>query len=183
MAKVANSHGYAINGINEILEEISLNDDTSSKNTSELSYKPLLEILLNENTYYKHFEKLTELIIHDFVNSGRTKTIDILSIDLALLNYQIGNYQESLNILQDAYEFFINNSWNFMGGILLEIYLNCTEKLDQSDYSLISLTCLRLFSNLVNPKNGKYGINNYKLIKPKVKIARLFEKIEEYPAN
>lgn len=180
LAKVANSHGYAINGINEILEEISLNDDTSSKNTSELSYKPLLEILLNENTYYKHFEKLTELIIHDFVNSGRTKTIDILSIDLALLNYQIGNYQESLNILQDSYEFFINNSWNFMGGILLEIYLNCTEKLDQSDYSLISLTCLRLFSNLVNPKNGKYGINNYKLIKPKVKIARLFEKIEEY---
>lgn len=183
LTKIANSHGYKINGINEILEEISLDDDKSPQNISQLSYEPLLDILLNRETYYTHFEKSTELIIHDFVNSGRAKTIDILSIDLALLNYQIGNYQESLNILQDSYDFFINNSWNFMGGILLEIYLNCIEKLDQSDSSLISLTCLRLFSNLVNSKNGKFGINNYKLIKPKIKIARLFKKIEEYSSK
>lgn len=183
LAKIANSHGYNINGIDEILEEISLDDDKTYQEISQLSYKPLLEILLNRETYYMHFEKSTELIIHDFVNSGRTKTIDILSIDLALLNYQIGNYQESLNILQDSYNFFINNSWNFMGGILLEIYLNCIEKLDKSENSLISLTCLRLFSNLVNSKNGKFGINNYKLIKPKVKITRLFKKIEEYSSK
>lgn len=183
LTKMASSYGYTINSVNEILENISLDDEVKPKRNFELSYKPLLTILVDDGSFYKHFESLTESIIQDFVNVGRSKTIDILSIDLALLNYQLGNYQESLNILQDSYEFFINNSWNFMGGILLETYLNCTEKVDQNDYNLLSLTCLRLFSNLINARNGKFGINNYKLIRPIGNIAKLFTKIEEYSSK
>lgn len=163
----------------EILQDISL-DDKGKKPELELSFEPLISILESETKYYDYFEKLTEAIIQDFVAAERSKSIDILSIDLAILNYKRGNYAEALNILQDSYEFFIQNGWNFMGGILLEIYLECIEKIQNTAASLILTTCLKLFSNLTNKDNNKVGINNYGRTKKQTQVKSLFEKIVNY---
>lgn len=185
LTKIAAEKGLAITTIDEALEEIKLDDDKPSEesNGKDLTYQPLVKALVTEESYYDFFEKLTELVIHDLVTSGRSKTIDILSIDLAILNYKRKNFTEALNILQDSYEFFIQHGWSFMGGILLEIYLDCVEKTKSGDDEHIITTCLKLFSNLIDKKNSKYGINNYHLTKKTSQISQLFEKVVQYSSK
>lgn len=179
LVKIAESLGYYINGINEILEEVSLEDSKPNiKSDIKLSYDPLLKILESKESYYSYFEKFTELIIQDFLNSDRLKSIDVLSIDLVLLNYQKGNYEKSLSILQNSFDFFINNGWNFIGGALLDIYLDCVKRNAIKDSELILVSNLKLLSVLSN-KRIRYGVNNYKLIKDKDRIKSLFNSTKE----
>lgn len=172
LAKLAERKGFQLVGI---IQEIPLTDEADSP---ELTYKPLLRALDSNESYYDHFEQLTESIIQDFVRSGRSKTIDILSIDLAILNYKRGNFSEAFNILQNSYEFFIQNGWKYMGGILLEIYLDCIEH-DPKDKKQILTTCLKLFSVLIH-NDSLHGINNYALTKNTQQIANIFDKILSY---
>lgn len=186
LTKIANERGLTISSIDDVFEDISLDNEKpkeENKKEIELTYQPLTKALASEESYYDFFEKLTELVIHDLVTSGRSKTIDILSIDLAILNYKRQNHTEALNILQNSYEFFIQNGWNFMGGILLEIYLDCVEKTKSGDDKHILTTCLRLFSNLIDKKNSKYGINNYHLTKKAEQTSELFGKIIHYSSK
>lgn len=176
LSKLGHVKGYSVYGFNEMLSEVSL--DGNDPQPINLNNQGLIKILDSEENFLNCFETLTEFIIQDFVKSGRSKTIDVLSIDLALLNYQRKNYKESLNILQDSYRFFISNGWTFMGGILLEIYIDCVEKLDINNDSLYFLTYFELFSNLSFNSN-KVDINNYKLTKSSNKVEKLFKKIIE----
>lgn len=180
LANLAERKGFQLVGI---IQDIPLDDDKPSSKPSELTYKPLTQILTSNDTYYDHFEILTESIIHDFVSSGRSKTIDILSIDLAILNYKRRNFGEALNILQNSYEFFIQNGWKFMGGILLEIYLDCIESIEKKDEKQILSTCIKLFSNLIHNDDPSCGINNYALTKNTQQIAKIFDKILSYSSE
>jgi hypothetical protein len=178
--RIAKRRGFSVNGINQIFDEILL-DESEKQPQTEISYAPLLESLKEEKSFLDTFEKLTEDIIQEFVACDRSKTIDMLSIDLALLNYQKGSYQESINILQDSFDFFILNGWNFMGGVLLEIYLDCIERLSPDNHLLILNTCIKLFANLINNNVNsiQIGINSYNSLKKKNQILKLFEKVEE----
>ncbi|ODV81429.1 uncharacterized protein CANTADRAFT_58354 [Suhomyces tanzawaensis NRRL Y-17324] len=189
LVKISKKCGYKLNGFNEILEglpnleEVSLNESTKETRSPDsvykaLKYPPLIEALKTEDSFFSAFEGLTEDVIQRFVSCNRSKTIDILSIDLALLCYQKGKYQESLDILQNSHDFFILNGWNFMGGVLLEVYLDCIEKLASKDHDLILLTSLKLFSSLINNNTTQNcGINNYKLIKKNEQIQKLYNKV------
>lgn len=181
IVRIALSKGYRLDGPELVLQDISLDDCTEVKpaTLTNLSYKPVLEALKSEEIFHNWFEAITEQIIQDMVFCGRSKTIDLLSIDLVLLNYQKGNYQESLNVLQDSYEFFILNGWNFMGGFLLEVYLDCIEKLNGSDHEHITMTNLRLLSTLIDncKSRSQIGINNYRMIKTTESISKLYSNI------
>ncbi|CCE79995.1 Piso0_003089 [Millerozyma farinosa CBS 7064] len=177
---IADKKGYKIKGVSQLFDEISLGDQpapSSSISTSDnLSYNGLVDILNDEATYFRHFEALTEQIIRDFVDIDRIKSIDILSIDLAFLNFQLENYEKSLTILQDSYDYFVKNSWNFMGGVLLEIYLKCVELVESKEHGLLLKTCLNLFSLYLKNKNT-IGINNYRLLKNENHIESLYKEI------
>ncbi|KAK6459291.1 trafficking protein particle complex subunit 10 [Scheffersomyces xylosifermentans] len=180
LIRIAEAYGYRINGPESVLEDIPLDDSPLPKTVpSPLSYPPIISAVATEGAFYSYFESVTEQIIQDMVFCGRTRTIDLLSIDLALLNYQRGNYQESLNILEDSYEFFIVNGWNFMGGFLLEIYLDSIQKLKNTNHEHILLTSLKLLSTLIeNCKNNvTFGINSYRLIKSREQIQKLYDNV------
>ncbi|CAH2355597.1 trafficking protein particle complex II-specific subunit 130 [[Candida] railenensis] len=187
------TRNYVLHGA-KILEEVDLaEDDYIQKKVEEkfeLSYSPLLSALETECTFLESFQRITESTIQDFAAANREKSIDILSIDIALVKYYQKNYSEALQILEDSSEFFINNGWNFMGGLLLEAYLSCIENLSPKNSSnearesrnrLICMTCLNLLSNL---RTGEIlastGINNYNLIKSTDSVSKLFEKIFKY---
>lgn len=186
------TRNYALHGAS-ILEEVDLAEEHSQKKVEEkfeLSYSPLLSALETESKFLDSFQRITESTIQDFAAANREKSIDILSIDIALVKYYQKNYSEALQILEDSSEFFINNGWNFMGGLLLEAYLSCIENLlpkNSSDEEiesrnrLICMTCLDLLSNL---RTGEIvastGINNYNLIKSTDSVSKLFEKIFKY---
>ncbi|CAK7918910.1 hypothetical protein CAAN3_25S01046 [[Candida] anglica] len=185
------SYRYKLYGpaviIDEILmDDISLDDDgddlsVTSKEKPSVSYPPIVHALSSEENFYDMFQMITESIIQDFVASERVKSIDVLSIDIALIKLYRGKYQEALDILEDSYDFFIRNGWMFMGGILLEAYLKCIEKVTITDERnlLILNTCLTLLANLNNGRRDT-GINNYSLVKNVQKVSTLFEKIYFY---
>lgn len=177
---IADKKGYKIKGLSQLFDEISLGDDLESlsliSTPGKVSYKGLVTILNDEKTYYRHFEALTEQIIRHFVEIDRIKSIDVLSIDLAFLNFQLENYEKSLTILQDSYDYFVKNSWNFMGGVLLEIYLKCVELVESKEHGLLLKTCLNIFALYLKNKNT-IGINNYRLLKNENHIELLYKEI------
>lgn len=194
IGKIAKLNGIEIDGLrgNCTFEEVNLNDDTTQVSSiqSTLTNHQLMEIVKNEQSFVDYYFNLTEDIIGDFVKCNRVKSIDILSLDLAILNYNQGNYQECLDTLQNSYDYFIMNSWNFLGGVLLEIYLGCVEKLrdkskksgedgvDGGDAEVLR-TCLNLLACLVKRDGDCVGINSYKLVRNAKHVAQLFNKIDE----
>lgn len=186
VSKIAKLNNIEIDGLRgDTFEEVPLDGkETLAPTKLELQSTDLLSIVQDELSFVEFYFNLTEDIIGDFVKCNRVKSIDILSLDLAILNYNMGNYQECLDTLQNSYDYFIMNSWNFLGGILLEIYLGCVEKLNcKSDASEASSgeilkTCLNLLACLVK-RNTSIGINSYKLVRDEKYVAQLFTKIDD----
>lgn len=180
IVEIAESKGYYINGFREILDDIPLDGSVTKKDWT-FKYDPLIKVFNSEDSYFTEYEALTVTTIQDFIHCNRPKTIDVLSIEIAILNYHKGKYQEALNVLQDTYDFFIINGWSFMGAVLLEIYMDCIERLQPEDHELILITCLKLFASLhldiVSENN--FGINNYRLIKQNKFLVDLFSKIQQ----
>ncbi|EGV60529.1 hypothetical protein PSN45_001712 [Yamadazyma tenuis] len=171
LVKLGALRGYRIYEFNEV----SLDDHGDKQKEIELVGE-LSRILKSKDSFLQYFENATETIIQHLVLCNRTKTIDVLSIDLALLNYQRQNYKESLNILQDSYQFFLDNNWNYMGGILLEIYVECIEKLSINNPALLVQSYIKLISNL-KTTSEKVDINNYRLIKTQKQISKLSQNV------
>lgn len=153
------------------MESIPL-DDSSNDTILELlddTDKSLRKILDSKDSYFQYFQKLTESVIEDFVHCGRIKSIDVLSIDLALLHYNQHNYEQVINILQDSFEYFIDNGWNYMGNKLLSIYINSVEKVtlhpspskddNNSNRSLLIVNSYIKLINNLKLSNKKCDIN------------------------
>lgn len=151
--KLANLLGYTIYN----LTDIPLDDN---KLPEDMSKAKKLAILSDQESFYKYFQTTTELIIKDFLECGRTKTIDMLSVDLAFLNYLMENYVECLNILQNSYQFYIDGGWNYLGNLLLEIYIDCLEKVKGRPEVLIN-SYIKLLTNF-NLGHNKVDVNKLK---------------------
>lgn len=185
LIKLARENSIEIKGLDQVFEDVSLNEeegpkqskDSTEKVKLDLKHPKLLQAIQSKDSFVDEFTKLTEGILEDFMGCDRSKTIDVLSIDLAILNYEKGDYSECLEILHDSYDFFIQNGWNYLGGILLEIYYGCMEKTQSTNFEEILSTCLKLLSCLVA---NHTDINSFRLINNKLQIKKLFDKIEVY---
>ncbi|EGW35736.1 uncharacterized protein SPAPADRAFT_147315 [Spathaspora passalidarum NRRL Y-27907] len=178
VVKIAAERGYSISGL-KVLEDVPLEDTPAVSKPKKFINPKLTQYMADKSAFFAAFTSITEEIIRDFVECERSKSVDILSIDLAVLNYEKGNYEECLEILRGSYDFFIANGWNYLGGILLEIYNGCIEKLNRNYDEEILTTCLKLATCLVDSTN-QTGINSYGLIKNKSQVNKLFSKINEY---
>ncbi|KAK6461860.1 trafficking protein particle complex subunit 10 [Scheffersomyces coipomensis] len=163
-------------------EDVSLTDDQNiDKPVKELQLtnRKLLKALSSENEFQDYFENITESTIQEFSKCSRLKSIDILSIDLALLKYQRGDYEEALNIIEESFDVYISNGWSFMGSFLLDVYLQCLLKVESSDSQRKIFTGLKLISCLKVGTAGQVGINNYSLLMNPEKVESLFQSIKD----
>lgn len=179
VGKLAVLKGLELPQIGFVLEDIPLDAEKDKPPSAELTYAPLVAELENQGTYDAYFESSTIAAIEEFVNCNRNVTVDLLSVDLAILHYKEKRYQEALDILMISYDYFILNGWNFMGGALLEIYLECIQKLDTVDHEHILKTNLKLFGALKENVNFNRGINHYSLLKNRRQRRALFDQICE----
>lgn len=169
--------------ISLILEDISIDDHKVNEKYFELKYKPLIEELGSQESYEKFFEQTTIAAIEGMLASNRSKTIDLLSVDLAALHFKKKQYEEALEILLTSHDYFIENGWNFMGGALLEIHLECIKKVSSYSHEDILKTYLKLLTTLKNNYNAKCGINNYNLVKDKIQRHAVFDEIRKEAAS
>lgn len=178
VSKLAQKKGLKLPQLDLILYDVLLDSEETSSEEVELSYKPLIAQLEDQKSFESYFESSTISAIEDFVKCERNKTIDILSVDLAILHYQRKEYQEALEILLTSHEYFIENNWNFMGGALLEIYLECIQKVDTYSHEEILKSNLKLLATLRGGKINTIGINNFTLVKNEQQRRALFERIQ-----
>lgn len=178
---LASLKGFEPPEIGFLLEEISLDDNNGSTQPKKEEHvfkdKALEQILQSQESYDTFYEGLTLAAIQDFAKCERKKTIDLLSVDLAVLHYRKGNFQQAYEVLLTSYEYFIENGWNFMGGMLLEIYINCLEKLDTKDNMHVLDTNIKLLSTLKHENSRIGGINKYDIVKTAKQRKQLLEHI------
>lgn len=180
VTKLARAKGLVQPEISVLLEEISLEDKSSGVLAShDLTYEPLKEILKDQELYEECFQEITVSAIQDFANCERSKTIDLLSVDLATLHFKRGEYQDALEILQNSYDYYLQNGWGFMGATFLELYLECVSKLESQDHQHIVSMGLKLFAALKHDEGVVAGINSYSLVKSDNQKTRLYKSICE----
>lgn len=183
LGRMAAKQGFGLPVITSMLDEILL--DSEPKREAEVSYAPIKGALASQEAFESYFEELTLSLIQDFVTCQRTKTVDLLSVDLAVLHFKKEQYTEALEILSQLYEYFLECGWNFMGGAMLDVYLTCLEKAqaqeknqEKSTQHLLA-TSLKLFYTLKSYPTVETGINSYSRVSLKMKRQRVFERISQ----
>ncbi|WPK24841.1 hypothetical protein PUMCH_002134 [Australozyma saopauloensis] len=170
--------GYKLLDLGELLVNISLEDRNSDKYTPSSS--KLRESLQNEITFMKSFDDLTSLAIREYVAAARMDTADLLSIDSALHQYELKNYEGAYTILVSAYERFLIEGWSMMGGVILETYLKCAIKLDLCNPTQLLEHYFDLFSLLkksIATDAQSEVVHNYQSIKTPQECQQLFKEM------
>lgn len=68
-------------------------------------------------------------------DKGRIQTR--LTAQLALLEYQLGNYESTAKLLRTIPDIFRSEGWDLVSTSLLMIYVNCLKHFDQKEDMLI----------------------------------------------
>ena len=149
ITKLAERKGFHIEALESIiLDEVDINELQLFTNLTNFiaSSQELLQILKDKDSFVQYFESMTEEIIEDFDKCGRGRTVDILSLDLAAVSYERGDYESCLASL--THEYYNRNGWDLIGGALLDIYLKCMEKLGLGKKRETLIASAELFSRL-----------------------------------
>lgn len=181
--RIASLKGLDPPDVGYLFEEVSLDDGNSASNSKsrevKLHNEPLRKALESQESYDSFYEELTVAVIQDFANCGRGKTVDLLSVELAVLHYKKQDFKQAYEILLNSYEYFIENGWSFMGGLLLEIYINCLEKLDSGDHLHILDTNMKLLSTFKEEASKVSDINKYNIVKGADRRMKLLNHVYE----
>lgn len=126
LLKLGQAYDYYINGV---LTDITLSGPHDS---TTLSYLPLKPIFESKKEFQEQFVKFTEAAIKYFNMCDRPRSVDALSIDIALLDYQNEEYEKAAVVLSTCPEFYGGQGWKLISITLLEAYIGCLEKIDES---------------------------------------------------
>lgn len=90
----------------------------------------LIESFRTKDLFYSNLLEKTTALLKEYsvYTSKRQRVMDWLSIDVALVYFDRGNYQECMTILQSSYDFYMESHWPVISTWLLEFYVECIKK-------------------------------------------------------
>ncbi|SCU78301.1 LAMI_0A04148g1_1 [Lachancea mirantina] len=99
-------------------------------NNCVCSQEPLKKTFQDEETFQQNYLKLTKEIISltSQCSSKRQRTADLLSVDVALMYYQMEDYENAIGVLTSCFEYYKESEWNVIGTALLERFVDCLIK-------------------------------------------------------
>lgn len=103
------------------LSEVSLKDEEEDGSAVIVS-EVFSSLLKDEGTFQNEYRRLTLKAIDHFQIARMNRTIERLSSQLALLEYQCGNYEKAVNLLRDEPSFYSAQGWDYISTYLLYIY-------------------------------------------------------------
>lgn len=103
--------------------------------TSTTKYKgQMLESTFSSETiFHDNFINMTKELIRSYSSCHlkRQRVMDWLSVEIALLHFDRGEYKDCLSILHSSYDFYMENNWSRIGSWLLKYYIeslvNCAD--------------------------------------------------------
>ncbi|KAL1306481.1 hypothetical protein AAFC00_005176 [Neodothiora populina] len=138
--------------------EVNLNDkddeddatapDAGSEEMSDANSKTLLSaalstVLTTEQDFRAAYEQLTNLALSHFVIANRTNSSNIMTSDLAVLKYQIGDYAQAATLFQKSSPVYLQGNWTYVHAEMLRAYAKCLKELHRKDeYMRVMLSLL-----------------------------------------
>lgn len=77
--------------------------------------------------FYENIIQKTKDLLKEYSSftSKRQRVMDWLSIEIAFLYFEQGDYSNCMLILQSSYDFYMESGWSVIGSWLLEYYIEC----------------------------------------------------------
>lgn len=126
---LARNKGYNIEGA---LSEVSLHED-SVMGEYHVQTKELEQYLKDDMAFYQQYRSVTIAASAEFELADRIRTVNRLSAQLALLDYQLGNYETACSQLENIPTLYSRQGWDIISASLLSVYIKCLMKLDRKE--------------------------------------------------
>lgn len=129
---IAATRNWTIEGV---LTEVSLDDKTTDivDPDYQIHNEVLASYLENDKSFYSTYKSITEFALAEFDLADRVRTKNRLSSQLALLDYQLGNYTEAAKSLESIPGLYGRQGWNLISSSLLLVYVQCLKKLNRKE--------------------------------------------------
>jgi hypothetical protein len=124
---LAVSKGWNIEGI---FTKVSL--ENTWKSDYQISNRRLQSFLQTSDSFFAHYKQITEEAYAQFDSTDRVETKNVLSTQLALLDYQLENYEQAARLLENIPN-FLNQGWTLISISLFQIYVNCLSMLNRDE--------------------------------------------------
>jgi hypothetical protein len=135
------------------LSEVSLMDDEEASTGYVVENEHLKDAVKDKESFYDKYRALTEDASGQFLLADRVRTVDRLSTQLAMLDYQLENYQAAAKALESLPDLYNRQGWDLISTSLLSVYVKSLEKLNRKEDILIfSLELLRRYKYLSEPE-------------------------------
>lgn len=142
---IAKIKGWLIEGI---LSEVPLEDiSEEDEKPYELVNKNMRESLESSDAFYSQYRNLTNLALQEFQVADQIRIQNRLTSQLALLEYQLGNFETAIKYLESIPSLYSRQGWDLISTSLLVVYVDCLKHFNRKEDLLINT--LELLSRYV----------------------------------
>ncbi|KAK9370847.1 trafficking protein particle complex subunit 10 [Lipomyces kononenkoae] len=133
--RLATRKGWRIGNVD--FEDINLTTETVIANEDdELAQylnPTLKEILKDETTFMTAYMEITDTVMSYYESADRTRSVDKLRAQQAIIKYQEQKYEEAARLLASLPQIYSNQGWELISTNLFLIYAHCLYKLDRKE--------------------------------------------------
>jgi trafficking protein particle complex subunit 10 len=163
-----NRLGKVYPGLSSSSFEVSLDDKEATRTSSitdvsqptRLGLEPLLveHAARSQELFSKLYEALTNQAYGHFVQAGKLKSANCTLIDVALLKYQLRDYESAASYLEHIADDESTHMWRHLHGTILELYAECLKRLERvSAYLRVILKILATYATDRQPRKRDSG--------------------------
>ncbi|CAN6675157.1 trafficking protein particle complex II-specific subunit 130 [Trichomonascus vanleenenianus] len=159
------------------LADVSLDEEHDEHNIKEYQIlnEELVRNLESKDLFFGEYRSETKVAAAQFELADRIRTVNRLSAQLALLDFQLGNYDSACKQLESIPALYNRQGWDLVSTSLLSVFVQCLEKLGRkSDILLYSLELIRDYKYL-SPGEIKSCVSNIHQLSDQVELKSSME--------
>lgn len=93
----------------------------------------LKEILKNQSSFMNSYMDLTDLARSYYESADRTRSVDKLRAQMAIIKYQQKDYEAAVALISSLPQLYLHQGWELISTNLFIIYANCLFHLDRKE--------------------------------------------------
>ncbi|KAK9240982.1 trafficking protein particle complex subunit 10 [Lipomyces kononenkoae] len=133
--RLASRKGWRIGNVD--FEDINLNTDTvittEDDELARFLNPTLKEILSDETSFMTAYMEITDAVMSYYESADRTRSVDKLRAQQAIVKYQEQKYEEAARLLASLPQLYSSQGWELISTNLFLIYAHCLYKLDRKE--------------------------------------------------
>lgn len=105
-------------------------------NTNKINFDIIgQDVLDDENKFHENFIRFNQELIglYNQCDSRRQRIVDILSLEIGMVYYQRGDYENAIILFLSCYEYYIQSNWKVIGLQILKMFVDSIEKCGENN--------------------------------------------------